>query len=231
MINRNLALFCIAISSILTGILVFFPSFDIEFSDLFYENLRFIYRKNWLVDFLFLSVPILTKYFLVIMSIALLFQIAKIKNIKSIVKSYIIYLLISAAIGPGFIVNYVFKENFYRARPSQIEYFNGSKVFSQAFVISDQCDTNCSFSSGHAAMGYYFTAIAYALIIARKCSLRNNDSKRNFTILYSIGLLFGSLVGFSRILMGRHFLSDVTTSCAVVLITNHLLYECWKRIK
>lgn len=231
MINRNLALYCIAISSILTGILAFFPQVDIRFSELFYDGLIFTYRKNWLVDFLFLSVPILTKYFLVLVSLILLFQIVQIRDIKRIVKSYIIYLLISAAIGPGFIVNYVFKENFYRARPSQIEYFNGSKVFSQAFVISDQCDTNCSFSSGHAAMGYYFTAIAYALIIARKNKPSNNKSERDFTILYSIGILFGSLVGLSRILMGRHFLSDVVTSCAVVLIINHLLYECWKKIK
>lgn len=232
MINRNLTFFCITVSCLITGVLTFFPQIDIGFSELFYDQkYRFIYRKNELVEFLFISVPILTKYFLIIISLILSYQIFLYRNFKKIIRSYVVYLLIAAAIGPGFIVNYVFKENFNRARPSQIEYFKGSKVFSQAFVISDQCDTNCSFSSGHAAMAYYFTAIAYALVIARKDSLRNNNLNQDFTLLYSTGILFGTLVGLSRILMGRHFLSDVAASCAIVLIINHLLYECWKKMK
>lgn len=232
MINRNLAYFCIIASCLLTAILIIFPQADIGFNELFYEKEHgFIYKENPFVDFLFLSVPILTKYFLILLCFILAYQITRYRDLRIVIKSYTIYLLISAAIGPGLIVNYIFKENFYRARPSQIEYFNGSKNFSQAFIISDQCDTNCSFSSGHAAMGYYFTAIAYALVIARKNKPRNNNLKRNFTLLYLAGILFGSMVGLSRILMGRHFLSDVSTSCAIVLIINHLLYECWKKIK
>ena len=231
-INRNLVYFCIVISCLITGIFTIFPKFDIAFNELFFEkNDGFIYKDNWLVDFLFLSVLILTKYFLVLLCLVLAYQILRYRNLTAVIGSYSVYLLISAAIGPGLIVNYAFKENFYRARPSQIKYFNGSKNFSQAFMISDQCDTNCSFSSGHAAMGYYFTAIAYALVIARKNKPSNNNIKRNFTLLYSTGILFGSMVGLSRILMGRHFLSDVSTSCAIVLIINHLLYECWKKIK
>lgn len=232
MINRPLIYSSIFISCALTLVLTFLPHFDIKFNELFYSEVSgFIYKRNWLVEFFYLSIPILTKYFLIFLALLLTYKALKFSDFKNLMSSYVIYLLIAAALGPGLIVNYVLKENFYRARPSQIEYFNGSKNFSKAFVISDQCDTNCSFSSGHAAMAFYFTSLAYALVIARKNKASNNNLKLNFTSVYTLGIIFGSLVGLSRILMGRHFLSDVTTSCAIVLIINHLLYECWKKIK
>jgi len=129
------------------------------------------------------------------------------------------YFILTTAISSGLIVNYVFKENFGRARPITIQDFGGAKNFSGPLVISDQCKHNCSFSSGHAAMGYSLTSLAYIF------------SYIYFTRIYSLVLIFGSLVGFSRILMGAHFLSDVIASCLVVLIINHLIYLWQKKLK
>jgi lipid A 4'-phosphatase len=137
-----------------------------------------------------------------------------------------LYLILTCSIGPGLIVNHLFKENVGRPRPSQITSFNGIKEFIPIFAMSDQCNHNCSFPSGHAAMGYYFSALAYAFAL-----YRSGNSSSDFTKIYLSAILFGSLVGFSRILMGGHFLSDVVASCFIVLTINHLLYFCIKQLK
>jgi lipid A 4'-phosphatase len=145
--------------------------------------------------------------------------------------SSVVYLIITAAVGPGIIVNYVLKENFGRARPSQIIEFGGQKTFTPAFIVSDQCLTNCSFSSGHASMAIYFTAIAYAFALRSKNHKTNVASSSRFTIIYLLGCLFGIMVGMSRILMGGHFLSDVAFSCFITLLVNYLLFLWWKKLK
>lgn len=111
------------------------------------------------------------------------------------------FALIAILVGPGIIVHTVFKDNWDRARPRQIEAFGGDKVFSPAWVISDQCERNCSFVSGHAAMGYYFMILGWLL-----------NSRR--WLYFGIGL--GTLVGMIRVVQGGHFLSDAILAGFIV---------------
>ena len=105
-----------------------------------------------------------------------------------------IFLLLSLVIGPGLVVNTLFKNNSIgRARPSQVVEFGGQNQFTPAWVYSGACKTNCSFVSGHASMGFYFIALGWLL-----------GSRRWFFI----GLGIGSIVGLTRIVQGGHFLSD-----------------------
>lgn len=217
MINNRLVYISMFISGIILIILTLFPQLDIDFSKFFYHHSNgFIYKNTAIVRFLFLSIPILTKAIVIISLLWTFFYLIKYR--KSIFLSWSFYILITAAIGPGLIVNYALKENFGRARPTQIENFGGEKDFTGALLITDQCDRNCSFSSGHAAMGYYFTSFAYIL------------PHIYFSWLYVTALLFGSLVGFSRILMGGHFISDVAASCFIILVVNHILYLAWQKL-
>jgi lipid A 4'-phosphatase len=205
---------------------------DIKFIKFFYdESSHFIYKHDLWVQYFFWFIPIVTKAFIGLLILLIIYKIIRYRNYRKIFKSSIIYLLLTAAIGPGLIVNSIFKENFNRARPSQISNFNGHKDFSRAFVISDQCETNCSFSSGHAAMAFYFSSLAYALLLSKNSKLKTYRDEKYFNIIYILSLIFGSLVGFSRILMGGHFLSDVTTSCTIILLINYLIFECWKKIE
>ncbi|NRB11077.1 MAG: phosphatase PAP2 family protein [Rickettsiaceae bacterium] len=220
MINNRLVNICLVSTALLSIILVVFPQFDITISNIFYSKKQgFIYRDNIVVIAFFKSIPLLTKTFSFICVCYLAFMVFKHHNIKKIISSAFLYLLITVAIGPGITVNYALKENFGRARPKTITEFNGNKEFSRAFAISDQCSHNCSFSSGHAAMGYYFTAISYV------------TSAIYFQRIYLAGIFFGSLVGLSRIIMGGHFLSDVVVSCFIILLVNHLTYILWQKIK
>ncbi|MCC8417935.1 MAG: phosphatase PAP2 family protein [Rickettsia endosymbiont of Bryobia graminum] len=220
MINTRLVYISIVISGILLLLVTIFPNIDIDFSNLFYnEQESFFSRDNIIVQFCFIIIPILTKTLIVVLLLYLLYLVIRYRSLKKILLSGSIYLVISTAIGPGLLVNHIFKENFGRARPIQITNFSGTQKFSKFFEITNECKHNCSFSSGHAAMAYSFSNLAYVAPYVF------------FTRIYSLALFFGSAVGMSRILMGGHFLSDVLASCFVVLIINHLLYLCCQKLK
>ncbi|WP_425362650.1 phosphatase PAP2 family protein [Candidatus Tisiphia endosymbiont of Hybos culiciformis] len=220
MINTNLVYTNIFAFGIVLLLTLLFPSFDIDFSKLFYDSKDgFIYRDNNIVQLLFEIIPTLTKLLFIVTLLYLLYLIVKHKTFNKLIISGGFYIILSTAIGPGLLVNHIFKENFGRARPVQIKDFNGTKNFTRAFSVSNECVHNCSFSSGHAAMGYSLTSLAYIVPFIY------------FSRIYSISLIFGSLIGLSRILMGGHFLSDVLASCFVVLIINHILYLCWQKLK
>lgn len=119
-----------------------------------------------------------------------------------------LYLFVVLLIGPGLIVNEVIKAESGRARPLHTELFGGEKAFTPAFVPSDQCHDNCSFVSGHAAMGFYLISLAWVF---------------NHRRWLQVGLLLGGVVGLGRIVQGAHFLSDVVFAFWVVYWTAKLL--------
>jgi lipid A 4'-phosphatase len=123
-----------------------------------------------------------------------------------------LFILISLALGPGLLVHTVFKDNWGRARPSQIVEFGGSKQYSPPFVIAGQCEKNCSFVSGHAAIGFFICAFALFFKGWRR------------TAIYTGGVLFGLWIGFIRMAMGGHFFSDVIFAGIFVLLVVHLVY-------
>ena len=62
-----------------------------------------------------------------------------------------LFVITCLALGPGVVSNLVLKDNWGRARPSQIVQFGGKRTFSAAPVPSQQCKKNCSFVSGEAS--------------------------------------------------------------------------------
>ena len=104
----------------------------------------------------------------------------------------IIFLLLCWIIGPVLIVNVVFKNHVGRPRPSQIVEFNGSHHYVPPFSFSNACKKNCSFVSGHASVGFVFSALAFVY----------RDSRRKILLL---SIFSGSVVGFVRMIQGLIF--------------------------
>lgn len=104
----------------------------------------------------------------------------------------------------------VLKDYWGRARPNQIVEFGGDKRFTPAWTMTDQCDNNCSFVSGHA--GGAFALLALAWVFPRY---------RRFWLV--TGLLWGAHVGLVRMAQGDHFLSDVIFAGFVVYFCAALL--------
>lgn len=119
----------------------------------------------------------------------------------------IAYLFLALAIGPGLIVNSLLKETSGRARPVQIEQFGGSKQFTPAFVIADQCDRNCAFVSGHVAAATMPVA-GYFLA----------STRRRRRLWLAGGVALGLAVGLARLVVGAHFLSDVVVAMFITWV-------------
>ncbi len=118
-----------------------------------------------------------------------------------------LFLFLVMALGPGISVN-VAKNYFHRPRPIETVQFGGT----QAYVapLERGTESGQSFFSGHATSGFYFCAFG---LIERRHRKRR----------YAFGLLLGSAIGLSRIMMGAHFLSDILFSAVFMLLIMHLL--------
>ncbi|GHT99871.1 phosphoesterase [Betaproteobacteria bacterium] len=113
---------------------------------------------------------------------------------------YCAYLVVVLALGPGLVIDVVLKDYWGRARPAKITTFGGNATFSAALLPSDQCNTNCSFVSGHASAGFFFVSLGF---------LGGRAARLRWTL---IGLALGGIAGLGRITQGGHFLSDVIFS-------------------
>jgi len=125
-----------------------------------------------------------------------------------------IFLILLLALGPGLIVNTIFKDNWGRPRPHEVTIFGGQQQYLPAWVKGVGA-RNGSFPSGHASVGFY--------LIGPFFLLRQHRRKLAAVSLGS-GLGAGLLVGFGRMLQGGHFASDVIWAGGFVYLTGILLY-------
>ena len=122
-------------------------------------------------------------------------------------------------LGNGLVVNGLLKEGWGRARPVDVQVFGGPASFSPALLASSQCQSNCSFVSGHAATGFGLLAVGM---------LGPAATRRRWL---KVGLLAGLAAGLIRIAQGGHFLSDVLFSGWVMWLCAALLREAWLRLR
>ncbi|MEM7653780.1 MAG: phosphatase PAP2 family protein, partial [Pseudomonadota bacterium] len=132
----------------------------------------------------------------------------------------LIFLLLAIIVGPGLVVNLVFKENWGRARPYQTENFGRDKQFTPALVMTDQCPRNCSFVSGDVSFVVAFSAL---VMLAR--------NRRRMLIGASALAVAAGLMSFQRIMLGSHFLSDTLFSIFFTLGITWALYQLIVRRK
>lgn len=124
----------------------------------------------------------------------------------------LIFVVVAGILGPGLVVNWGFKDNWQRARPYQVENFGGTQKFSRAAVMTNQCDANCSFVSGHVACGVFL--ISLGLVHRRR--------QRTWA---AVGVVAGLLIGFARIADVAHWLSDVLWAFPITLTVSWLVWK------
>lgn len=136
-----------------------------------------------------------------------------IRSLKNCRKSAL-FLVLLLAIGPGLIVNVMFKEHYGRARPRELVEFGGKYQYTNIWM-KGEARKNSSFPSGHASIGFYLIAPWFLL-------RRRKPVQATCWLASGIGL--GLLIGLARILQGGHFLSDVLWAGGMVYITGEVLY-------
>lgn len=118
--------------------------------------------------------------------------------------------------GPGLLVGGL-KDLTLRARPFHVTEFGGERQFSPALKRTNQCDDNCAFVSGHTADGFFLAGLMLL------------DRRRRWTWA-AVGVVSGLVIGFARISVGAHWLSDVLWALPVTLIASGLVWLFLSRI-
>ena len=93
-----------------------------------------------------------------------------------------------------------------------MEQFGGTAHFTRATVMTDQCDANCSFVSGHVACGIFLAG--FALIHRRRAG--------RWT---AVGVVAGLAIGFARMSDVAHWLSDVLWAFPITLAVSWIVWR------
>ena len=197
----------------MTVILHFFPALDISISRLFFvAPTQFLLTEHLFAEVLRRAMSLIIWGLGGFLAVALVLSTLKSRRFFGLSRRQIIFVFLCFLIGPGLIVNVVLKEHWGRARPSHIVEFGGEKAFSAVFTPSSTCSTNCSFSSGEAALGFGF--VSFGLLWPRP--------DRRF-LFFGLGL--GLLMSFIRLMAGGHFMSDVAFSAGITLLFIMILHR------
>ncbi|MBW6513936.1 MAG: phosphatase PAP2 family protein [Candidatus Syntrophosphaera sp.] len=129
-----------------------------------------------------------------------------------------LFLVLAMLLGPGLLVNAVFKEYWGRPRPRNIIEFNGIHAFEEPLTYDSSSPGN-SFPSGHASMGFYFFAL-YFVVRGRRKYLT--------PWFFLLAMAYGIGMGIIRMAQGGHFASDVLWAAGFVYLSCALLYHLLK---
>jgi lipid A 4'-phosphatase len=116
-----------------------------------------------------------------------------------------LFLAASFALGPGLIVNGVFKDISHRPRPAQLAQFGGQDAFRPWYAFDGACKSNCSFASGEVAGATWLFAP----------SLLAPPPWRG-PALGAAGV-FALAVAALRMAFGGHFASDAIAAALITL--------------
>jgi lipid A 4'-phosphatase len=192
-----------------------FPGIDLATSRLFYDPGQGFPLGDWApIRIVTAAIPWLTRLIILLCVASAVWLAIKRRSLWRLDGKALVFIVAATALGPGLIANTVLKDNWGRARPHQTIEFGGTKQFTPAPLLAAQCERNCSFVSGHAALG--FSLVGFALLLPL-------GWRRRTGIAAAVG--FGALVGFGRIAAGNHFLSDVVYAGLIVCATTWLLHQ------
>jgi lipid A 4'-phosphatase len=129
-----------------------------------------------------------------------------------------LFIIVYLILGPGLIVNTIFKDTWGRPRPSEIVNFGGTETY-RPFWSPGSPGVGRSFPSGHAAIGFFIMAPFF--VLRRKAP---GWARRAL----AAGILYGMLMGLTRMIQGGHFLTDVIWAGCLVYLTGLFLYYLFR---
>jgi lipid A 4'-phosphatase len=212
----------LAVFAALAVVFTTWPGLDLWASDRFHETgTRFVGDDYLWVRFLYRAVPVIGWSYGAVSLIAILSGRWRPALVPFRWRRRAASLLLVSVLGSLLLINVVLKEHWGRARPREVGVLIGegpsSKRFTPALEPTDQCEHNCSFTSGHAATGFVLMAVG----LMGPVSLRRR--------WLGIGLATGLAASLARVMEGGHFLSDTLFSGWAIWACGWVLREAWLR--
>ena len=213
--GRSIGGMCLAAAAMCAAVFVAFPGLDLILSGIFYDpahgfraesaptvqTIRYLWRLSaWIV---------VVGAGLLLVTSALFGR----PRLLGIGRAALVFFLLLQGLGPGLLANAAFKDNWGRARPSQVTEFGGDKRHDPPLIPTDQCGRNCSFVGGEAAYAFSFMALGFI-----------PGPVRRRRAWFAFGTVFGIAVSAVRVAQGGHFVSDCLFAGFFMLLTGWLLY-------
>jgi lipid A 4'-phosphatase len=198
-------------SIVLALIPTIWTAFDLQMASIFKGDARQLASVDWFwVELINWYVPAVFRILVIAALSAWLVLAFRKKALQW--RLPLAFVVMAGTLGPGIVVNNGFKDNWQRARPYQVQEFGGAAQFTRAAVMTDQCDNNCSFVSGHVACGVFLASLM----------LVNPRRQRLWAV---IGISAGWVIGFARMSAGAHWLSDVLWAFPITLISSWIVWK------
>lgn len=216
---------CLVAVVVISVFFLLFPGVDPWFTSLFYEPGQGfpVARLGFFVGLRELH-SIMTWVIGIVAVLPIIWKFVRPQQPSFIRPRDSLFILGTLAIGPGIIVNGLFKSNWGRPRPYTVDLFGGQNPFVGVWEITDYCNRNCSFISGEGSSAVWL--ITAAVLVPEKWR------PLAVRILLGMGIVFA----INRVAFGGHFLSDVLIAwfmtLALIAFAWRLLYEnppAWAR--
>ncbi len=120
-----------------------------------------------------------------------------------------LFIVVFLLVGPGLLINTIFKDHWGRARPADIVNFGGESLYQPCWQPG-KAGQGKSFPSGHASVGFYLFAPYFFL---------RRKHHRPASAFLALGIAYGSFMGLGRIVQGGHFISDVVWSGGITYLS------------
>jgi lipid A 4'-phosphatase len=210
---RSILFVCLAIL-LASALFLLWPGLDLVVAALFYRGHGdFLLDGNAVTTAIHEAVPAIMELAGAAIVLLLGWDLYRRRRPSDAVRQAV-FLAASFIVGPGLVANTLLKDNWGRARPSQIAAFGGSARFAPPLVIGNQCPNNCSFVAGDAAA--IFALLAFALLLPA-------GAPRRIGVVAAV--LLGAVMGLIRIGQGAHFLSDVVFAGLFIALVVMLLHR------
>lgn len=225
MTRKQILLFDIVLPfTILAGFTLIFFITEI---DLMLQRLFFIPGKGWiyadhpLCRLLYDYGPLPALLFSIVCLLAFIGSYLKHEHISyrkafmssfEFISSYrriFLFFVLLMIIGPGLVVNSVFKQHWGRPRPRSVVQFEGTQEFLRVWQ-KGKSGEGSSFPSGHASMGFFLLSPYFLL---------RHRSKKWAGAFLCLGMGYGMLIGVARMMQGGHFASDVFWAGGMVYLS------------